>query len=142
MSGSDLSFSFPNSLGEVSPACRRIEAFLNEHEAHPRLVYCAQLVFEELATNIVRHAFSDDQQHEISVAVILDNDSVRLTVEDDGEAFDPESWKPDAPASLKEAAIGGRGLLLVRRMSDDFSIKRERDRNVCRVRINVPADEQ
>jgi len=142
VSDSHLSFSFPNDLGAVSPACRRIETFLNEHEAHPRLVYCAQLVFEELAANIVEHAFSDDQRHEISVVVILDNDSVRLTVEDDGEAFDPESWKPDAPASLEEAAIGGRGLLLVRRMSDDFSMNREGDRNVCRVRITVPAEKQ
>ncbi len=138
----NLSFSIPNNLGDVSPACVRIGAFLNEHDAHPRLVYCTQLVFEELATNIIRYAFSDDQRHEISVGVILDNDSVLMTVEDDGEAFDPESWKPDAPASLEEAGMGGRGLLLVRRMSDDFSINRESDRNVCRVRITVPVKNQ
>ncbi len=140
MGGANLSFSIPNSLEEVTPACCRIETFLNEHDAHPRVVYCTQLVFEELATNIIRHAFSDDQRHEISIGVMLDNDSVRMTVEDDGDAFDPDSWQPDSPGSLEEAELGGRGLLLVRRMSDDFSINRESDRNVCRVKITVPAE--
>jgi serine/threonine-protein kinase RsbW len=137
---SNLSFSIPNNLAEVSPACLRIQTFLNEHDAHARVVYCTQLVFEELVTNIIQHAFSDDQRHEINIGVMLDNDSVRMTVEDDGDAFDPDCWQPDSPASLEEAGPGGRGLLLVRRMSDDFSMNRESDHNVCRVRIAVPVD--
>lgn len=141
MGESRLNFTIPNRLEEVTPACQRVEAFLRDRNAHPRVVYCAQLVCEELVTNVIRYGFSDDQRHEIDVALAMDNGDLQVTIEDDGVAFDSESHAAPQPGSLEEADVGGRGLQLVRRMSDDFSMQRENEKNICRVRISPPRND-
>lgn len=135
-----LQFTIENRLEEVSPACQRVETFLREERAHPRVVYCAQLACEELISNVIRYAFSDDRRHEIEVAVALEDGDLRLTIEDDGNAFDPDSFQPVRATSLDEAPVGGRGLQLVRRMSDHLSVRRENMRNIWQVRIDSPQE--
>jgi signal transduction histidine kinase len=66
--------------------------------AGPR--YHVELVFEEIASNIVRHAFPTG---DVEVTIAFD-DEIVLTFEDDGVPFDPRKQRaPAMPESIEEA---------------------------------------
>jgi len=81
----------------------------------PRPRFAAELVFEEVVANVVRHGVRPDGETQVSVAVALEDGVVRLTFLDDGVPFDPRGRPDPAPAQdLEHAAVGGRGLMLIR----------------------------
>ena len=79
----------------------------------------------EAVTNIVTHGYADDSAHEIRLSLERDAQVVSLEIEDDGAAFDPrEIARPERPASLADAKIGGLGVHIVRSLSDDVQHQR------------------
>ncbi len=103
-------------------------AWLKRHGAGEKTNDRAHLVFEEIVTNIIRYAFSDNSEHPIAVGVRLEGGDVTLTFGDDGRPFDPRSEpSPPPPGSLEMAPIGGRGLLLVRRAARSLDYKRTKE---------------
>lgn len=59
----------------------------------------------------------------------------RLTVEiqDDAPPFDPSAYPVNADLSLSDPPVGGRGLLMIRRVMDDLHYERRGGRNVLRL---------
>ena len=76
--------------------------------------YNAELVFEEIVSNIIRHGCSDHVQCAIEVALRFDEDAIVMSFHDNGPPFDPRSYVlPELPRTLETASNGGLGLLLV-----------------------------
>lgn len=76
-----------------------------------------QLCGEEIFVNIALHGAASGP---VRVAIALQGDGATqtLVLDDDAPAFDPTAVaEPPEAASLEEARAGGRGLLLVRRLS-------------------------
>jgi anti-sigma regulatory factor (Ser/Thr protein kinase) len=84
------------------------------------------LVVSELVSNSVIHAGLTTGDR-ITVLAAVTPDGVRVTVCDCGRGFRP----PPTPA---KAGVGGRGLLLVRRLADDVEIDGRRGRVTLEVR--------
>lgn len=106
----------------------------------PRARFSAELVFEELMANVVRHGAQPGGGTTISVSVALEQDGVRLTFVDDGAAFDPRSHPdPPPPSDLEHAPVGGRGLMLVRSVSTSLEYERTPE-GQNRLTIRVPID--
>jgi serine/threonine-protein kinase RsbW len=83
----------------------------------------AELVFEEVASNVVRHG------HAAEIELSLDREpatnAIILTFEDAGPPFDPlQHPTPTLPTSLEDAPLGGLGLLLVRKVSTRLDYER------------------
>lgn len=84
----------------------------------------------ELLANIVDHAFDDDEVHDVRVDLTRDAESVFLTLEDDGRAFDPIAGDTYIePATLDLAGHRGYGVHLVRRFTDELLYRRDGGRN-------------
>src|SRR5215468_3683948 len=67
-----------------------------------------EVAFEEAAVNIIRYGRA---KSDIEGRIDIGDAQVVLTFEDDGVAFDPREFAaPAVPASLDEAAVGGRGI--------------------------------
>ena len=99
-------------------------------ETADELDFCAA----ELLANIVGYAFDDDAPHEVLIHMLRSPDSVSLTFEDDGRAFDPIAGDTYvAPETLDDAGHRGYGVHLVRRFADDMSYRREKGRNIVTV---------
>ena len=83
-----------------------------------RARFSAELVFEEVVANLVRHGARPDGQTTLSLDVELWDHDVQLTFQDDGVPFDPRD-RPDPapPRDLEHAETGGRGLMLIRSVS-------------------------
>jgi anti-sigma regulatory factor (Ser/Thr protein kinase) len=90
--------------------------------------YNAELVFEELVANIVKHGAPDRHALEVRFTLEVRPDSIILTFDDNGVAFDPRGRPDPLPQkSLDEARIGGYGLMLVRRAASSLDYLRTAD---------------
>jgi anti-sigma regulatory factor (Ser/Thr protein kinase) len=98
----------------------------------------AELVFEEVVTNVIRHAYGHDDPRHIEVQCACDQEAIRFVFTDDGPAFDPLA-RPDParPASLEEATEGGLGIFLVRKVAREIDYDRVGGRN--RLSVTVAA---
>jgi serine/threonine-protein kinase RsbW len=105
----------PVELSSVDLGRLALLAYIEPLDLAPRVVNRLEVVLEELVTNIVRHSLGAAT---ISIEAEPVDDTVRLTVGDDGAAFNPlEAPMPEPVSSLQNAVLGGQGILLIRRMS-------------------------
>jgi len=136
VNGEQLRLSLANRLDALGPARQAMLAFLAPAALHPQVVFKLELVLEEVFMNLLWHAFKDAAEHTLELTVELLPDEVALSFEDDGIAFDPtHAAEPPIPASLLDAPIGGRGLMLVRRAARSLRHERREGRNRMRVAV-------
>ncbi len=113
----------------ISEAC----GFLESQGVPIASIETFRLALEELLMNICFHSGLGEEDP-VNVELAFDGDFLRLQVGDGGIAFDPASAsEPNTSLSVQERAIGGLGIMLVRKMSDDFRYRREDERNVTEV---------
>jgi serine/threonine-protein kinase RsbW len=94
-----------------------------------RLVSRIDLCSCEALTNIMTHAPAPRDQR---IALHLDRQGadVALDVEDEGGPFDPRQVPAPMPATtLQDARIGGWGIPILRRFSDELRYRHEGGRN-------------
>jgi serine/threonine-protein kinase RsbW len=85
--------------------------------------YNAELVFEEVVSNVIRHGHA--AEIEFSLTCEPATHVIVLTFEDAGPPFDPLAQPlPTLPKSLAEAPLGGLGLLLVRKAATHLQYER------------------
>ena len=132
-----LSLTLMNNIDAVAPAHAAIREFLEQRGIGPRGVYHAELVFEELFTNTVRHGYADSATHFIDVDLRLSDQDVVMTFNDDARGFDPSTAElPVLPASIEHAVPGGLGLTLVRRTATQMRYERANGRNRLQLSIS------
>jgi serine/threonine-protein kinase RsbW len=88
---------------------------LDEHK-----VFEVQLAVDEAATNIIEYAYSN-QPGNIWLMCCDENDRIKVVLKDVGAPFDPTTApEPDLDSSVGERKIGGLGIYIAKKMTDDF----------------------
>ena len=137
-----LTLTLRNHASEVSRLVDRLEAFGADAGLPPDVTFRMTLSLDEIVSNVIRHGFDDDAEHEILVTIDIADGVVTATVTDDGVAFDPrDAPAPDLDAPIEERSPGGLGMHLVRATMDDVAYRREDGRNVLTVRTSVAGRE-
>jgi serine/threonine-protein kinase RsbW len=104
---------FPGTAQGFDDAVTRLRAILDARPLHARHRHDIEIVFDEVATNIVNHG----RPPGIVVATILFEDETILTFEDDGAAFDPRAQPAPPPARRRsDLRVGGLGIVIVREL--------------------------
>ena len=112
-----------------------LREFLRDAGANATGAYHAELAFEELVSNVIRHGYPGGGGS-IEVGATVRPGEIELTLEDEGLAFNPlDEPEPAKPASLEAARIGGLGITLVRMAASGIEYERAGNRNRLRVRI-------
>jgi len=84
---------------------------------------------DEIFANIVRH--SGATRWSLSVELTRHPDGVRLVFTDDGKPFDPLAHRdPDTTLGAEERAIGGLGILIVKKTMSPVTYVRRGGLNV------------
>lgn len=130
-----------NRIEQIPPLAEKVAAYLQQEGVAPESVLTTNLCLEELITNTIEYGYSDDEAHEISIDMNLENGELNIEIVDDAEAFDPtrDAPTPDIDASIKERPIGGLGIFLVTSFTDSIQYKRQRNHNrlILKKRLNL-----
>jgi len=131
-----------NDVASLVSATAELEARLSAAAVPSEAVYSCSLALEEVFTNIVRHAYSDEGAHEVRFEVCLTGDHVVLRFADDGRAFDPlAASAPDLARPPEDRPIGGLGIHHVRKLADRLEYERAGGLNRLTVHIPLRAKE-
>lgn len=100
-----------------------------------RTSHACQLAVCEAVENIIQHGYQADSG-EIDVSAQSAPGALTVEIVDRAPAFDPTRYPVDPSASLREARVGGRGLLMIRRVMDEISYERRGRQNILRLTKN------
>jgi len=102
---------------------RLVENLIEELSAKHRIedeVYGKILVATiEAVNNAIIHGNKSDSNKKVDINLELDDEQVKVKVRDEGEGFDHENVPdPTAPENIEN--IHGRGVFLMKRLSDEI----------------------
>ena len=136
--GQLLEITVPSEIEAISTIFDEFASFAEEHSLSDPVRRAVLLVLDEFVNNIVSYSHSHTEEHEIKVVLALSTDRLAVTIEDDGEPFDPfKKDPPDLDASIDNRQIGGLGIHLVKSVMDDYEYKRLNERNMVTVYKNL-----
>lgn len=96
------------------------------------------LVLDEILSNKVKYAWNTDGPHEIHVEIEIQDGVLQLAFSDDGEPFNPLAFDdPDVSQPISQKAIGGLGILLVKKLTDEQQYERASGLNHLWIRKRV-----
>ena len=127
-------FSILNRIAALSEAMERVDRFAARQDVPEVARRALMLALEESLANIISHGYTDQNDHNIHIAVETGEQEVRLEVTDSGVPFDLRTLQaPDLSQSIEERQMGGLGVLLIRKMMDEVDYRRDGDFNRLRL---------
>jgi serine/threonine-protein kinase RsbW len=115
----------PNRREAIAPAMDAAEAWLEEKQAPPKVMYFVALAIEEVVTNCIHYGYDDDREHTIEIALTMADETLCVEIVDDGHPFDPlEAPAPDFSVKIQGRKEGGLGIHLLRNLADRIGYER------------------
>ena len=107
-----------------------VEAMLKRLDIADPPAYDIRLAVDEIATNIVKHAYKE-KPGQIWVMCYRLGDEFYVIVKDEGRPFDPMAIPvPDVTSGLENRKIGGLGIYFVRRVMTRMSYEYRDGKNI------------
>ena len=76
----------------------------------------------EAVNNAIKHGNASDKSKNVSLSLSLDESLLKFTIKDEGSGFNYENLPdPTAPENLEKP--GGRGIFLMKHLSDEVNFK-------------------
>jgi anti-sigma regulatory factor (Ser/Thr protein kinase) len=127
-----------NSISEIEKLTEMVNEFGKGHTLSSDVIHDATLALEEIVSNIVFYAYTDEDEHEIEVVMGINRDQLFFKVKDDGIAFNPlKNPEPDVSKPFEEKEIGGLGIYLVKNLMDELEYLRENEKNILTMKIPI-----
>jgi len=129
-----LTLHLQNRIAEVARLVDAVESFGTHAGLSADLTYRLTLSLDEIVSNVIRHGYSDTNDHVVEVRLSVHDGVVTSVIEDDGHPYDPrESPEPDLSMPVEQRGPGGLGIFLVRQMMDSIDYARRDGKNVLTV---------
>jgi len=129
-----------NQGSELARVAGCLDRFGAEHHLAREMVADMQVALDEVLTNVMKYAYTDNAEHKIQICLRVIDNVLEAVIEDDGAPFDPLAIRaPDVSAPLHERRVGGVGIHFVRNLMDEVDYDRvgERNRLVLRKRFKT-----
>lgn len=99
-----------------------------------------EIATEEALVNIFRYAYQG-QEGDVEISCRTeDGGTFIIQIIDSGMAFNPLSLsEPDTTLDIGDRQIGGVGVLLIRKLMDDVIYRRDGDKNILELVVNIEA---
>jgi serine/threonine-protein kinase RsbW len=110
----------------LSENIRMIESFIDNAREKFQLdddIYGnIMIAITEAVNNAIKHGNQSDSSKNVSLSLSLDDSLIKFIVEDEGQGFDFENLPdPTAPENIEKP--GGRGIFLMKHLSDEVRFK-------------------
>lgn len=116
---------FPALLTELGNVTAFVEGELEKADCPMKTQMSVSVCVEEVFVNIAHYAYPDRVgTAEVRVDVDSDEKSIVICFMDNGIPFDPlDKAEPDIALPAEERQIGGLGIFMVKKLSDELSYK-------------------
>jgi serine/threonine-protein kinase RsbW len=119
---------------EVMRAVERLQAMGEERNLPMKTLFGLTLALEECASNIVTHALNCDASRKFSVVLEISDSQASIELRDSGPEYDPTQAADREPSPDDEdEPLGGWGIQLVRRYTDEIVYERTSEENILRL---------
>ena len=113
-------------IPSLSENIRMIESFIDNAREKFSLdddIYGnIMIAITEAVNNAIKHGNSSDSSKNVSLSLYLEEGLIRFRVQDEGHGFDYNNLPdPTAPENLEKP--GGRGIFLMKHLSDEVEFK-------------------
>lgn len=120
-----------NDIREIERIADACQNFGEENGLSEKMVFDANLILEEIISNIIFYGYDDENEHEIVLEMNLDGENLKIRIQDDAKPFNPlESRTPDLDLPLEDRPIGGLGIYLTHKLVDNMEYKRTDGKNI------------
>jgi len=123
-----MELSIGNSLDEVMTISTGIYQFGKERNISDRTLNVLSLCIEEMAGNVVRHAFKPGEKRYLDLTLVDKESHLLLRLRDNGAAFDPFAY-------LSVRKKEDHGIQLVHALADGVSYRRSMGLNNLIIRL-------
>ncbi|MDR3115052.1 MAG: ATP-binding protein [Treponema sp.] len=94
------------------------------------------IVLEEIFVNIAQYAYT--REGDMCIRLGFEGPQMIMQFEDSGQAFNPvEYLSLDTKAGIEQRRIGGMGIYIIRKMTDEISYNRVNDKNIFTIRKTI-----
>ncbi|MBC2745053.1 MAG: SpoIIE family protein phosphatase, partial [Desulfosarcina sp.] len=123
-----------NDIREISRIIDAITQIADSVSCPSVVVHDVTLAMEEIFSNIVFYGFGDDLNHNITFHMVIEEDALIMTLQDEGIPFNPlnvQIGRRGRP--LEERDKGGMGIILAKNLMDQMEYRREQGKNILRM---------
>lgn len=130
MAAGPFELELQNDAGEEQRLAVWLRDLAREQHLPARVTYNLDLVLHEVVANIIKHGLRREEKHTIQLSLQTSEDFIEVTVADPGPPFNPLAYRiPTQLRSLDDARGGGRGLSLIRKLTQMLEYERRDERN-------------
>jgi serine/threonine-protein kinase RsbW len=128
-----LTLTVPARIDRLEGVVEAISACGREYGLPADQVYHLALATEEAFVNICKYSYPESHG-EVELMCKPEGDRFVMEIADSGIPFDITALPdPDVTAGISERKIGGLGIFLIKKMTDEVKYHREGDKNVLRI---------
>jgi serine/threonine-protein kinase RsbW len=134
-----IELSLENRHAEIARVHSLLDQLALQFGWHPRPAADLHVAIEEHLTNVINHGYAPGQTGRITVRFLPEPDELRVEIQDDAPPFNPLLIPPvDVAHPIDERSVGGLGVHLMRRLTDQLEYERREpwNRLVLRKRLH------
>ena len=128
---------FPGRYDEIKKICTYVVAGAEEAGLDESDIFHVELACDEACTNIIEHAYEGEGVGDIIVSWQIDNDTFKITLQDNGRSFNPDAVPTpsiptdqstqDAEPDYDKLQVGGLGIHFMRKLMDEVTFSFDPD---------------
>lgn len=117
----------------------QLAKLINDWEIADDVAFSMNLALEEIVTNIIEYGYKGKNDYDIIIRFTLEKHRLRIQIKDNAPEFNPLDVKDpdDLDKPLDERNVGGLGIHLVKKFTDNFSYRRSSGKNIVTLTKNL-----
>jgi serine/threonine-protein kinase RsbW len=93
-----------------------------------------RLAVDEAFTNIIKHAYENDEEQSVKIALSHNGDAFHISLFDTGKTFLPRDYEePNVREKIRRKRRGGMGVYLIRKLMDEVCYRQNKTANEIRM---------
>ena len=127
-----------NNRTEIHKIETVLRKFAKEHDISEEVMLDVNLALEEIFVNIISYAYDDNDEHNITVTIAMENEQLIAKITDEGKPFNLlDRPSPDIEQPIEERPNSGMGVLLVKELMDNVEYTRINGKNLLKLHKNI-----